>query len=157
MINSTIFGILIFILTLVPGLLFAENVIDDSKNPQYLFTLASKSGTFKGDTLTLKGIPLVVYFSDRPYRTSGHLSLEDFVKLWDKGVNNFKNDPPNAELSIYKESGDKHAVVIIKKPKVKDDNVTFNVVVIDETIHESFGHTTLFIDGLGMIFPTNQN
>jgi len=43
--------------TLGVGLVFAENVIDDSKNPQYLFTLAGKLGTFEGDTLTLKGVP----------------------------------------------------------------------------------------------------
>ena len=58
-------------LTLVTGLVFAEHVIDNSKEPQYLFTLASKSGTFEGDILTLKGIPLVVYFSDRPVRVAG--------------------------------------------------------------------------------------
>ncbi|TDI91159.1 MAG: hypothetical protein E2O72_02580, partial [Candidatus Dadabacteria bacterium] len=68
---STIVGIFTVMLTLLPGLVFAEHVIDDSKNPRYLFTLASASGTFEGDTLTLKGVPLVVYFSDRPVRVAG--------------------------------------------------------------------------------------
>ena len=54
---TTIVGIFAVMLTLVSGLVFAENVIDSTKNPQYLFTLAAKSGTFEGDTLTLKGVP----------------------------------------------------------------------------------------------------
>lgn len=110
---STIVGIFAVMLTLAPGLVFAENVIDDSKNAKYLFTLASKSGTFEGDILTLKGIPLVVYFSDRPVRVAGHITLEKFVEIWDKGVDSFNEDPPDAELSIYDNEGDKHAVFII--------------------------------------------
>ena len=110
---TTIVGIFAVMLTLVSGLVFAEHVIDNSNEPQYLFTLASKSGTFEGDTLTLKGIPLVVYFSDRPVRVAGHITLEKFAGMWDKGVDNFKVDPPNAEIAIYDESGDKHAVLII--------------------------------------------
>ena len=100
------------------GALFAqgEHVIDDSKNPEYLFSLASMSGAIEGNTLTLKGVPLVVYFSDRPVRVSGHISLEKIIGLWKKGEDNFKADPPNAELAIYDESGDKHAVLIISSP-----------------------------------------
>ena len=44
---ATIVGIFTVMLMLVSGLVFAENVIDDSKNPKYIFTLASKSGTFE--------------------------------------------------------------------------------------------------------------
>jgi len=146
---ATIVGIFAVMLTLVPGLVFAENVIDDSKNPQYLFTLASKSGTFEGDTLTLKGIPLVVYFSDRPVRVAGHITLEKFAGMWDNGVDNFKDNPPNAELAIYDKKGDKHAVLIISRPEVKGDTISFNVRLIDESIPETFGHSTLFID-IGM-------
>jgi len=143
---TTIVGIFTLMLTLIPGLVFAKDVIDDSKNPGYLLTLASKSGTFEGDTLTLKGIPLVVYFSDRPYRISGHISLEEFVGIWDKGVDSFKTDPPNAELAIYDKSGIKHAVLIISRPEIKGDTVYFKVRVIDESLPKSFGLSTLFID-----------
>jgi len=151
----SIVGIFTVMLTLISGLVFADNVIDDSKNPQYLFTLASKSGTFEGDTLTLKGVPLVVYFSDRPVRVSGHITLEKFLWLWDKGVDNFKNNPPNAELAIYEESGDKHAVLIISKPEINGGAVSFKVKLIGESIPKSFGHSTLFIDfwGTGWSFP----
>ncbi len=139
------------------GALFAqaEHVIDDSKNPQYLFSIASMSGVIEGDTFTLKGVPLVVYFSDRPVRVSGHITLEDFVALWDKGEDNFKANPPNAELAIYNENGDRHAVLIISSPEVSGDAISFKVKVIGEKVPESFGHSTLFIDfwGSGWSFP----
>jgi hypothetical protein len=148
---ATIVGIFTVMLMLVSGLVFAENVIDDSKNPQYLFTLASKSGTFEGDILTLKGIPLVVYFSDRPVRVAGHITLEKFAGMWNKGVNSFKADPPNAELAIYDKKRDKHAVLIISRPEVKGDTISFKVRLISESIPKSLGHSTLFIDiGIGM-------
>ncbi len=150
---ASIVGMFTVMLTLVAGLVFAENVIDDSKKPQYLFTLASKSGSSDGNKLTLKGVPLVVYFADRPNRIAGHITLEKFVGMWDKGVDNFYVDPPDAELAIYDESGDKHSVMIISAPEVKGDTISFLVRVFAESIPKSFGHSTLFIDP----FPTGMN
>ncbi len=63
---SRIVGIFTVMLTLLPGLVFAENVIDDSKNPGYLFVLSGTSGSLDRDILTLNGVPNVIYFSDRP-------------------------------------------------------------------------------------------
>jgi len=143
---STIVGIFTVVLTLVTGLVFAEHVIDDSKNPRYLFTLASNSGTFEGGILTLKGIPLVVYFSDRPVRVAGHITLEKFAGMWDEGVDSLKEDPPNAELAIYDKKGDKHAILIISRPEVKGDTISFKVRLIGESIPKSLGHSTLFVD-----------
>jgi len=156
---ASIVVIFAVMLTLVSDLVFAENIIDDLKNPTYLFTLAGKSGTFEEDTLTLMGVPLVVYFTDRPHRISGHISLEKFRWLWDKGVDNFEEDPPTAQLSVYSESGDKHDVLIISSPRVKGDTISFNVKELEESesIPKSFGHSTLFIDSLGMMMPSGQN
>ena len=146
--HATLLGIFTLMLTLIPGLAFAENVIDDSKNPEYLFTLAATSGTFEGDTLTLKDVPLVVYFTDRPVRESGHFSLEKFIGMWDKGLDSFKDVPPTAELSVYGENGDKHDVFIISKPMIKGDTISFKIKELDEgdNIPKSFSHATLFID-----------
>jgi hypothetical protein len=73
------------VLTLAPGLVFAENVIDDSKNPGYLFVINGTSGSLDGDTLTLNGVPNVIYISNRPDRVAEHLWLEKFVESWNKG------------------------------------------------------------------------
>ncbi len=76
----TIVGIFTVMLTLVTGLVFAEHVIDDSKNTGYLFVLSATSGSLKGDTLTLNGVPNVIYFTDRPARKVGHISVSEFIE-----------------------------------------------------------------------------
>jgi len=92
--HATILGIFTVMLTLITGLVFAEHVIDDSKEPRYLFVISGTSGSLDGDTLTLNGVPNVIYFSDRPARIAGHISLEKFVYSWNKGSDSFKADPP---------------------------------------------------------------
>ncbi len=103
---------------------------------------------FEGDTLTLKGVPLVVYFSDRPVRAAGHITLEKFTGMWDKGADNFKADPPNTELAIYSKNGDKHAILIVSRPEIKGNAISFKVQLISGGPPNSFGHSTLFIDSL---------
>jgi len=73
--HATIVGIFTVMLTLVTGLVFAENVIDDSKNPGYLFVISGTSGSLDGDTLTLNGVPNVVYFSVKPPKTGPPFKL----------------------------------------------------------------------------------
>lgn len=148
---STIIG-LAFLLV-IAGSALAEQVVDDSKNQMYLLTLASTSGSFEGDILTLEGVPLVVYFSDRPVRKAGHMSLESFLEMWDNGKDNFKNDPPNAELAMYQENGDKHSVFVISNPEVKGDEISFKVELLNlkEGIPKTLGHSTLFIDNFRVV------
>ena len=133
-------------LTLLPGLVFAENVIDDSKNPSYLFVISGTSGSLDGDKLTLKGVPNVIYFSDRPARKAGHLSLEKFVEMWDKGDDSFKADPPNATLSVLKKEGAKNVVVELMSVEQKSDSVVFKISVLEGLIPDSLEISTLFID-----------
>jgi len=141
--HATIVGIFTVMLTLVSGLVFAEHVIDDSKNTGYLFVISGTSGSLDGDTLTLNGVPNVIYFSDRPHRIAGHLSLEKFVELWNQGSDNFKADPPNAQLSIIDNSGESHEVLM-----VKGDTIAFNVRLFQqrETTPNTFNAATLFVD-----------
>ncbi len=89
MVHTRIVGLFGLMLTLVPGLVFAEHVIDDSKNTGYLFVISGTSGSLDGDTLTLNGVPNVIYFTNRPARKAGHLSLKKFVEMWDKGDDSF--------------------------------------------------------------------
>jgi len=144
---STIVGIFTVMLTLVPGLVFAEHVIDDSKNPGYLFVLSATSGSLKGDTLTLNGVPSVIYFSDRPARKAGHISLETFVESWSKGTDSFKTDPPNATLSVLKNDGAQNVVVeLMSAEAVKNGSVVFKVEVIEGVSPQTFNATAIFID-----------
>jgi len=130
-------------------LVFAEHVIDDSKNTGYLFVISGTSGSLDGDTLTLNGVPNVIYFSDRPDRVAGHLSLEKFVEMWDKGVNSYKADPPNATLSVLKKDGAKNVVVEIISVEQKSSSVVFKVAVLEGRILGNFNAGSVFIDTLG--------
>jgi len=144
--HVTIVGIFTVMLTLVSGLVFAEHVIDDSKNTGYLFVISGTSGSLDGDTLTLNGVPNVIYFSDRPARKAGHLSLEKFVAMWDKGDDSFKADPPTATLSVLKKDGAKNTVVELMSVEQKSGSVVFKISVLEGLIAESFKTLTLFID-----------
>jgi len=130
------------------GALFAnaEHVIDDSKNTGYLFVISGTSGSLDGDTLTLNGVPNVIYFSDRPARKTGHLSVSEFIEMWDKGVDSFKADPPNATLSVLKEGEARNVVVELTGVEQKKDSVVFKVVLLEGNVTASFEASSLFID-----------
>jgi len=132
----------------------ANPVINEADAPKFLYTMSAKSGTFNGGTLTLKDVPLVVYFADRPSRLSGMLSLQVFAQGWDKGSDSFRADPPNATLSILGKDGDKNIVVELSDPevKVKEGTISFKVWVIDGDVPKSFGTASLFIDS-NFVFP----
>ena len=147
--HATIVGIFTVMLTLVTGLVFAENVIDDSKNtPSYLFVISGTSGSLDGDKLTLNGVPNVIYFSNRPARKAGYLSLEKFVESWNKGSGSFKADPPNATLSTLMKDGAKNIVVELTSVEQKLGSVVFKVAVLEGKVPESFKMSSLFIDNL---------
>lgn len=110
--------------------------------------MSAKSGSFENGRLTLNDVPLVVYFSDRPHRLSGMLSIQVFEQGWRQGSDSFKADPPNATLSILGKDGDTNVVVELSEPnvKVKEGSISFKVRVLQGEIPESFKHATLFID-----------
>jgi hypothetical protein len=83
----------------------ANPVINEADAPKFLYTMSAKSGTFENGRLTLKDVPLVVYFSARPVRISGQLSIQVFEQGWNKGKDSFRADPPNATLSILGKDG----------------------------------------------------
>ena len=134
---SLLLAVIIFV-TATPASIHADHVIDDSKNPQYLFVLSAKSGTLKDGKLTLKDVPLVIYFSDRPNRIAGHMSVEQFVKMWGEGKDSFKVDPPNAALSVFDRSGSKTAIVELSTPEVRDTAVVFIARTIKGPIPPTF-------------------
>jgi len=125
---------------------YSQHVIDEGKKPQYLFVLSAKSGSFDGKTVTLNDVPAVIYFSDRPNRIAGHVSLKKFVAGWAKGSDSFKADPPNATLSVLDEKGNKNAVVELSNPKVKGNSITFKVRLLEGKISKSFSASSFFID-----------
>ena len=145
--HATIVGIFTVMLTLLPGLVFAEHVIDDSKNTGYLFVISGTSGSLDGDTLTLNGVPNVIYTSrNSSLRIAGHLSLEIFVESWNKGGRQLQCDPPNATLSVLTKDGAEDVVVELMSAEQKSGSVVFKVTVLDGTLSGSFGTAAFYID-----------
>jgi hypothetical protein len=140
-------AIIVAIITgILTVLIFAEHLIDDSEEHRYLFVLSVTSGSLKGDTLTLNGVPNVIYFSDRTARNAGHMSLSNFVEMWDKGVDSFKADPPNATLSVLNKEGAKNVVVELMSVEQKNGSVVFKVAGQEAITPDSFKTSSLFVD-----------
>lgn len=126
-----------------------EGISSNTKKIDLLFVLpAEKASISQGEnseTLTLK-IPdkKVIYFSDRPNRVSGNMSLEKFVQQWSKGKDSFKDDPPNAELVHF---GSKKGVTLeltsIKLSK-SGDTIEFGIIGEDNLTYDKGAF--LFID-----------
>ncbi len=144
--HLNIVAIFTVMLTLLPSLVSAENVIDDSKNPGYLFVISGTSGSLEGDTLTLNGVPNVVYFTDRPARVAEHISFEKFVESWNEESDSFKADPPNATLSVLKEAEAKQVVVELMSADMKKGSIYFKVEVLEGNVTGTFTVASIFID-----------
>lgn len=132
----------------------AEHGIDGSKNPGILIVVSGSSGVYSDGKITLKGVPSVVYFSERPGRVSGHISLSDFEGIWNDSQSKFSGDPPNAALSVLGHDSAQNAVIELLTAEVKDNSVSFKIKILQGKVPESFGPSSLFIDNdpYGSIF-----
>jgi len=92
---------------------------------EYMFALTGTGfGTNLNGKITIKDVSATtLYFSDRPYRLTGHVKTEDFVSQWDVGDNNFAEDPPNALLSIFESDTVNDVVVILTEPQLDDGDL----------------------------------
>ncbi len=124
-----------------------------------LFVLSARGLEFDGSVLTLKQPnPTVVYFCDRPVREAGHLTLEALTVQVQKGENNFRENPPNAAISIFEDDGSVKEIVVVlpTAPVIADDLVKFEVVGIDGDLPVTGGAVSMFIDPIGMpLSPTS--
>ncbi len=134
-----------------------------------LFVQVGESGGFlkteEGYRLTISDVaPQVIYFSDRPYRIVGHMTASDWASgMWEDESVNFKNDPPNAVLTIFDESNEANEIaVVLHKAKyiAEKGTMQYEVVVTGDYLEElegqeqqkyagipeAFGNASLFID-----------
>lgn len=137
-----------FLLLLVGALPWVTADAEDGQ-AEYLFVKSANSIAFDNDTLALKQVsPTVVFFSDRPKRIAGHLTLDGFLVLWDEGEDSFAEDPPNATLSII-DGGEVQTVVMeLKNPRLQKDTLLYDVRILEGDAPASGGTSSLFIDGV---------
>lgn len=133
-----------------------QHVIDATAEPAFLYVASGTSGSVDGDQLTLNGVPSILYFSDRPARIAGHMTVRAFIDLWNEGPDSFAELPPNAVLSVVDTDNADNVVVELTGVRVQGDTLAFDFdIVRGETPQGTFGPASLFIDGcsLGPIYP----
>ncbi|WP_013320536.1 hypothetical protein [Gloeothece verrucosa] len=122
---------------------------------QLMFVQTAEDFKVEGKTLRLVNVnQQTLYFSDRPVRIAGHLTMPAYFDEWKarEGPDNFGNDPPNATLSVY-ESGRQEntlTVVEITHPVIDGKDLVYNYKLINGTMPKSGGATALFIDWIGV-------
>jgi hypothetical protein len=111
----------------------------------------------KADASTLRLVNVgkqTLYFSDRPARVAGHLTMQAYLDEWKAGAgpDNFSNDPPNATLSVYAPGKAQNvlAVVKISHPVVEGNDLLYRYKLIEGAMPASGGATSLFIDWIGV-------
>jgi hypothetical protein len=122
---------------------------EKSKAPQVQFVQVAKNVAFKDGVLTLgDASPMTTFFSDRPERLTGQVRNDAFAKLWNEGKNGFKNDPPNAALTVFNPDGKPtQAIVVLTNPRMDGKNIVFNARTLKGEIPAQGGESALFIDG----------
>ena len=114
-----------------------------------LIVLNAHSASLEGQNLTLNGVaPSFIIFADRPVRAAGHALTSHLLAQWATGGNSFTKNPPNATVSVFNDDGStvSDAVVVLKDPKLKGEQLTFNVQVLEGDLTGADGPASLFID-----------
>ena len=125
---------------------------EESHEPAFLFVQSSRGFTYDGTRLTLLGTsPTTTYFSDRPDRIAGHISVEEAYRWGNTGDDTFAENPANATLSNLRE-GEIGNVVLTLRDIVLDlerDRLSWEVDILEGELPAEGGPNTLFIDVIG--------
>ena len=118
-----------------------------------LIVLNARGASLQGQRLTLVGgAPNSIVFADRPVRSAGHVLTQHLLEEWATGSDSFAKDPPNATVSVFSKDGStiRDAVVVLKTPNLKGDQLTFDVQVLEGDLAGADGPASVFIDIIGM-------
>ncbi len=119
---------------------------------KFLYVISSQAGSIEGDRIVFKNVPAVVYFSDRPERIAGHMTLQDFVGIWKYEPSGLMKTPPTATLSVIGLADAGNVEMKLSDPIAKDkDTLSFKVQFLKSKTPQSFGKSSLFIDEVGAI------
>ena len=126
----------------------------DAPKVQLMFVQTAEDFKADGKTLRLVNVgQQTLYFSDRPVRVAGHLTMPAYMDEWKagEGPDNFSSDPPNATLSVYEAGSheNKMAVVEISHPVIEGKDLVYSYRLINGTMPKAGGATALFIDWIG--------
>ena len=132
----------------------SDLIYDDKISFLYslLFNYASFTKNNTGGTLTFSSadVDSVIQFSDRPFRQTGLITIDDFIDLFSiLGTNSFNVDPPNGVLVSSEEQ---KTYELKTATNNGNGNYTIELELIDGEIHSNvnkvIGKFSLFVDKL---------
>ncbi len=122
-------------------------------SPQFLFVQSAKSFTFADGKLSLHGVsPHTIYFTDRPVRIAGHITVKEYIDWGRDAKDSFTKNPPNGTLSIIAGDEAKNIVMVLKDAQLEGDMLIFKVRILEGKMPKGGGVNSLFIDIIGLPF-----
>ena len=126
----------------------------DKPKVQLMFVQAAEDFKADGKTLRLVNVgQQALYFSDRPVRLAGHLTMPAYMDEWKAGAgpDDFASDPPNATLSVYEPGSQENKMVVVEisHPVIEGKDMVYDYRLIEGTMPKAGGATALFIDWVG--------
>jgi hypothetical protein len=127
----------------------------DENKVQLMFVQTAEDLKVEGNTLRLVHVgQQTLYFSDRPVRIAGHLTMPAYMDEWKAGAgpDNFGRNPPNATLSVYEQGRPENTLVVVEitNPVINGSDLIYNYRLINGTMPKAGGATALFIDWIGI-------
>jgi len=128
----------------------------ESKAPvELMFVQTAEKMQSDDKTLRLVNVgKQTLYFSDRPNRVAGNLTMQAYMDEWKagSGADDFASDPPNATLSVYESGNPVNALVVIEisRPVIDGNDLVYNYRLIEGKMPKSGGESSLFIDWVGV-------
>jgi len=110
---------------------------EPSATPAYLFILDAPNGEIiegtTGFELVLPADQGVTWFTDRPFRQAGNLTLADLAAAWE--ADGYTAEPPQAALDLFVDGGDETFVVELGVPKLDGDSylIPLSDVQVEDT------------------------
>jgi hypothetical protein len=140
----------------MPNISLAQTTPPQQK-VQLMFVQTAENIKIDPTTKTLRLVNVnqqALYFSDRPVRVAGHLTMAAYMDEWTAraGKDNFANDPPNATLSIYEPGRQDNTIVVVEisNPVIEGKDLVYKYKLIEGNLPQSGGTTALFIDWIGV-------
>lgn len=110
---------------------------DTDATPEYLFVLDAPSGEIVsvdgGFELVVPADQGITWFTDRPFRQAGNLSLEQLSADWED--DGYVAQPPQAALDVYIDGRDETYVVELGTPRLEGElfHIPLDDVLVEDT------------------------
>lgn len=112
---------------------------ESSTGPAYLFIVHAPVGTVvegtSGFELVVPADSSVTWFTDRPFRQAGNITLTQLADSWE--ADGYSSEPPQAGLDLFIDGSDATFVVELGVPRL--DGTEYHIPMIDVQAEDTSG------------------